>query len=291
MTEVLQNRIVPLRRGYIGVMNRGQADIAKDMSIRDGLKKETEFFRSHPAYRHLQHKCGTANLSKSLNAILMHHIRDCLPEIKSRIMGMMTDIALELEALGFGTDNTSKAALGGEMLRLLSKFSSNFSDCIDGKGTSADGVEMNELYGGARVSFIFNDIFVRSLMNVDPFDGLSDEEIRTTICNANGTRPALFVPEISFDLLVRRQISRLEQPGLQCADLVFDELQRMAAQCEPIEFQRFPELRERMVEVVSSLLRRCVSPTQLMISNLVKIELSYINTSHPDFIGGSRGEY
>ena len=49
---------------------------------------------------------------------------------------------------------------------------------------------------------------------------------RTAICNANGTRPALFVPEISFDLLVKRQISRLEQPGLQCVDLVFDELIR-----------------------------------------------------------------
>lgn len=96
------------------------------------------------------------------------------------------------------------------------------------------------------------------------------------------------MPEISFDLLIRRQISRLEQPGLQCVDLAFDELQRMSSQCEPNEFQRFPNLRERMIEVVSSLLRRCVSPTQLMISNLVKIELAYINTSHPDFIGGSR---
>jgi hypothetical protein len=33
--------------------------------------------------------------------------------------------------------------------------------------------------------------------------------------------------EISFDLLVRRQIARLEQPGLQCVDLAFDEMQRM----------------------------------------------------------------
>jgi hypothetical protein len=39
-------------------------------------------------------------------------------------------------------------------------------------------------------------------------------------------------------------------------------------------------------EVVNNLLRKCVQPTHTMISNLVKIELSYINTSHPDFIGG-----
>jgi len=47
---------------------------------------------------------------------------------------------------------------------------------------------------------------------MNPFDGLTDDDIRTAICNANGTRQSLFVPEISFDLLVRRQITRLEQP-------------------------------------------------------------------------------
>ena len=88
---------------------------------------------------------------------------------------------------------------------------------------------MNELYGGARISYIFTEIFGRSLQvcfltaairikmspvrqAMNPFDGLTDDDIRTAICNANGTRQSLFVPEISFDLLVRRQITRLEQP-------------------------------------------------------------------------------
>lgn len=100
---------------------------------------------------------------------------------------------------------------------------------VEGRGFTQDGVEMVELYGGARINYIFTEIFGKSLMTIDPFATLTDEEIRTAICNANGTRPALFVPEISFDLLVKRQISRLEQPGLQCVDLVFDELLRSVA--------------------------------------------------------------
>jgi len=123
---------------------------------------------------------------------------------------------------------------------------------------------------------------------LDPFEGLDDEDIRTAIANANGPRPCLFVPEIAFDLLVRRQIARLEQPGLQCVDLVFDEMQRMAFQSETTELSRFPELRDRVYEIVNNLLRSCVSPTQKMISNLIQLELAYINTSHPDFIGGKR---
>jgi len=37
---------------------------------------------------------------------------------------------------------------------------------------------------------------------------------------------------------------------------------------------------------VNTLLQKCRDPTKKMISNLVAIELAYINTNHPDFIGG-----
>eukprot|EP00578_Thalassiosira_sp_NH16_P001030 CAMPEP_0181136174 /NCGR_PEP_ID=MMETSP1071-20121207/33043_1 /TAXON_ID=35127 /ORGANISM="Thalassiosira sp., Strain NH16" /LENGTH=335 /DNA_ID=CAMNT_0023222867 /DNA_START=42 /DNA_END=1049 /DNA_ORIENTATION=- len=49
-SEILHNRIVPLRRGYIAVVNRGQRDIDADLSIRVGLGNEERFFRTHPAY-------------------------------------------------------------------------------------------------------------------------------------------------------------------------------------------------------------------------------------------------
>ncbi|KAL7445824.1 hypothetical protein ACHAXH_009633 [Discostella pseudostelligera] len=357
-SEILQNKVIPLRRGYIAVVNRGQRDIDADLSIRVGLRNEERFFRTHPVYsrdRSIIGKCGTVNLARNLNGILIHHIRDCLPELKIRIANMMGDVQSELDALGMpegGSGGDDPSGLGGKLLGLLSKFSSNFAAMIDGRAsntnqhhdgmpmlpsgvggggmmpmgggggggggmmgygssmggigsgmanmnmggsynsashtTTINGANYDELYGGARISYIFHQVFGRSLNSVGAFDGLSEDEIRTTIGNANGTRPALFVPEISFDILVRRQIRRLEQPGVQCVDLVYDELQRIAAQSEPTELTRYPNLRDRMMDVVSALLKRSVGPTQMWVSNLVRIELSYINTNHPDFIGGSR---
>jgi dynamin 1-like protein len=306
--DILMNKVIPLRRGYIGVVNRGQKDVVTDLSIRHGLKKEEQFFKKHPSYSRnptLLNKCGTARLSKALNIMLMHHIRECLPDLKGRIAHMMTDVQQELDALGSPTHNASRSTRGAALLGLLSKFATNFAAVLEGRGGqdlgSINSSSINnktnnhatsfagpsELIGGARIGYIFNEVFARSLTSVGAFDDLTDEEIRVTICNANGTRRALFVPEISFDILVRRQVSRLEQPGIQCVDLVYDELQRIASQSEPKELTRFPNLRDRMVEVVSSLLKRCVSPTQMMVSNLVRIELAYINTNHPDFLGGS----
>nr|CCA17876.1 dynamin GTPase putative [Albugo laibachii Nc14] len=286
--EMLQGRVISLRRGFVGVVNRSQADINNNVSIRDSLQKEHLFFQNHTAYRTVSSKMGTQYLSKTLNTILMHHIRDCLPEIKSKIGSMVADLDQELAEMGSPTQSMSKTDLGGCLLHLISHFSTNFSNSLDGRHNSPNGIELHELYGGARIHYIFGEIFIKALREVDPFDTLSDEDIRTTIRNANGPRQSLFVPEVSFELLAKRQIKRLEQPGIQCVDLIFDELQRVASQCETMELSRFPELRDRVLEVVNKMLRACVGPTQTTIQNLIQIELAYINTNHPDFIGGSR---
>jgi dynamin 1-like protein len=49
------------------------------------------------------------------------------------------------------------------------------------------------------------------------------------------------------------------------------------------EMLRFPKLHEKIVDVVTQLLRRRLPTTNVMVENLVAIELAYINTKHPDF--------
>ena len=48
----------------------------------------------------------------------------------------------------------------------------------------------------------------------NPVEGLEAEHILTAIRNASGTRPALFIPEISFEYLAKKQIARLCDPGI-----------------------------------------------------------------------------
>ncbi len=284
--DVLSNQVIPLKRGYIAVMNRSQKDIQDNLPIRKGLVKEQTFFQQHNSYRNLLTKCGTKNLARTLSQMLMVHIRDCLPEIKTKINKMLISVQTNLDALGDSIDDQTPSQKGVTLLRILSQFANNFGNKVDGKGSTEAFNEMTELYGGARINYIFSEIFGKRLKQLDPFEGLDDDDIRTAIANANGIRPSLFVPEIAFDLLVRRQITRLEQPGLQCLDFVVEEIQKMIAQSETMELHRFPDLRDRTIEVVYLLLKSCVGPASKMISNLIQIELAYINTNHPDFIGG-----
>ena len=79
--DVLLNRVYPLKLGYIGVINRGQAAIDSKKSISSAHAEEANYFRNHSAYRDIASNCGTAFLAQTLNQLLMKHIKAKLPSI------------------------------------------------------------------------------------------------------------------------------------------------------------------------------------------------------------------
>lgn len=83
--DILENKLLPLRRGYIGVVNRSQKDIEGRKDISAALQAERKFFLSHPSYRHIADKMGTPYLQKTLNQQLTNHIRDTLPALRDKL--------------------------------------------------------------------------------------------------------------------------------------------------------------------------------------------------------------
>ncbi|XP_072396734.1 dynamin-1-like protein isoform X2 [Diabrotica undecimpunctata] len=274
--DILCGRVIPVKLGIIGVVNRSQQDIMNNKSIKDSLKDEATYLQSK--YPTLAGRNGTPYLAKTLNRLLMHHIRDCLPDLKTRVNLMMSQYQSLLSSYGEDISDKSKT-----LLQIITKFASAYCSTIEG---TARNIETTELCGGARICYIFHETFGRTLDSIHPLAGLTKMDILTAIRNANGPRPALFVPEVSFELLVKRQIRRLEEPSLRCVELIHEEMQRIIQHCGnevQQEMLRFPKLYEKIVDVVTQLLRRRLPTTNSMVENLVAIELAYINTKHPDF--------
>ncbi|KAJ4716763.1 Dynamin-related 3A-like protein [Melia azedarach] len=281
--NLLLGKVIPLRLGYVGVVNRSQEDILLNRSVKDALVAEEKFFRSLPVYNGLADRCGVPQLAKKLNQILVQHIKSVLPTLKSRISSALVSAAKEHASYGEITE--SKAGQGALLLNILSKYCEAFSSMVEGKN---EEMSTSELSGGARIHYIFQSIFVKSLEEVDPCEDLTDDDIRTAIQNATGPRSALFVPEVPFEVLVRRQIARLLDPSLQCARFIYDELMKISHRCLVNELQRFPVLRKRMDEVIGNFLREGLEPSETMIGHIIEMEMDYINTSHPNFIGGHK---
>ncbi|XP_035022002.1 dynamin-1-like protein isoform X3 [Hippoglossus stenolepis] len=274
--EVLLGRVIPVRLGIIGVVNRSQHDINTQKRLEDSMRDEQAFLQRH--YPSLASRAGSRYLAKTLSRLLMHHIRDCLPELKTRVTVLSAQYQTRLNSYGQPVEDHSAT-----LLQIVTKFASDYCHTIEG---TARYIQTSELCGGARICYIFHETFGRTLQSIDPLGGLSELDILTAIRNATGPRPALFVPEVSFELLAKRQIKRLEEPSLRCVELVHEELQRIIQHCSSYSTQellRFPKLHDSIVEVVTGLLRKRLPITNEMVHNLVAIELAYINTKHPDF--------
>ena len=286
-SDILSNKVIPLKMGYIAVVNRSQADINKNLSVREGNAKERQYFAKHSGYRMSESRCGTHNLARILNQLLVKHIKEVLPDIKAKISQMVKETEANLVSLGEGTDSLSQSQLVGFLLQIISKFSSNFRDKLEARSNSSN-INVDELSGGARITYVFKEIYCTRLASFLSLDGMSDDHVRTAIANANGLRPAMMMPEQAFDLLIRKEILRLEAPSIQCLEFVYDELLRMVSQSFPTEMKRFPNLKERVSEIVHGHLRNLLGPAQAMIKNLIAVELAYLNTSHPDYISSGK---
>ncbi|KAJ2800443.1 Dynamin- GTPase protein, partial [Coemansia furcata] len=267
--EILTGRVYPLRLGFVGVVNRSQEDTVANKPIADSLAYETDFFLNHPVYRTIQQHCGTGNLAKLLNQLLMQHIRDHLPNIKTKINALISQTEQELSSYGRMTTKNDSVSNSSRLLKAVTLFATEFSNSIEG---TAPEMSTAELCGGARLYYIFNEIFASGLDSVNPTANLTNHDIRTAIRNSTGPRASLFVPEIAFQLLVKPQIKSLEPPAQRCVQLAYEELMKIGLSCGNNEMRRYPRLHARVMEVVSDLLRERVGPTAAYVESLISIE-------------------
>ena len=154
----------------------------------------------------------------------MHHIRATLPDIKARISQQLQKFNAELATLGGPMGDSSASSM---VLSVITDFCSEFRTTIDG---NTNELQLNELSGGARISFVFHELFNQGIKTIDPFDQVKDGDIRTILYNSSGSTPALFVGTTAFEVIVKQQIKRLEDPSLKCCQLVYDELIRILGQ-------------------------------------------------------------
>ncbi|XP_030270482.1 dynamin-2 isoform X7 [Sparus aurata] len=278
--DILENKLLPLRRGYIGVVNRSQKDIDGKKDIRAALAAERKFFLSHPAYRHIAERMGTPHLQKTLNQQLTNHIRDTLPGLRSKLQSQLLSLEKEVEEYkNFRPDDPTRKTKA--LLQMVQQFGVDFEKCIEGSG---DQVDTSNLSGGAKINRIFHERFPFELVKMEFDEKELRKEISYAIKNIHGVRTGLFTPDLAFEAIVKKQIIKLKEPCLKCIDLVIQELINTVRQCTN-KLGSYPRLREETERIVTTYVRERDSKTKDQVLLLIDIELSYINTNHEDFIG------
>jgi dynamin GTPase len=278
--NILENKLFPLRRGYVGIVNRSQKDIDGRKDIKSALAAERKFFLTHAGYRHMADRMGTAYLQRTLNQTLTNHIRDTLPSLRTKLQNQIQSMEKDVQEFKkFRPDDPAIKAKA--MLNLIQQFGTDFERSIEG-GTTA--VQTAELSGGARINRIFHERFPFELVKKEFDEKQLRKEIGIVIINLRGVRVGMFTPDRAFEIIVKSQIEKLLEPSLACVDMVVQELGSVIKKCGE-GMDRYPRLRDETEGLLSGFLREQEEKCKEQISLMIEVELSYMNTNHPDFIG------
>jgi replication fork clamp-binding protein CrfC len=82
-SEIFDGRVIPLKLGYVGVINRSQNDINQRKDMHRQWEDERRFFQTY--YPDRCQQMGTEFLRNRLNELLVSHISSTLPDIIAKV--------------------------------------------------------------------------------------------------------------------------------------------------------------------------------------------------------------
>ncbi|XP_062586058.1 dynamin-1-like isoform X3 [Saccostrea cucullata] len=278
--DILENKTLPLRRGYVGVVNRSQQDIDGRKDIRQALAGERKFFLSHPSYRHMADRMGTPYLQRVLNQQLTNHIRDVLPNLRNKLQSQLLSMEKDVQEFkNYQPDDPSRKTKA--MMQMIQQFNVDFDKSIEGSGTE---INTRELSGGAKINRIFHERFPFELVKIEFDERELRKEISIAIRNIHAIRTGLFTPDKAFEAIVKEYIRKLKEPSLKAIDMVVTELTKVVHKCTE-KMSRYPRLRDQTESIVNNRIREQEMKAKEQLKLHVEFELAYINTNHEDFIG------
>jgi replication fork clamp-binding protein CrfC len=304
--DILTNKVIPLVHGFVGVVNRSQKDIDNNKNVSSAIAKEKEWFENHQVYTHISGQCGTKFLQEKLHKTLVNHIHENLPSLKKEIQKKAFQLKKDLSELNApyeflnSSDNLQVTTDERHVLNqkivfsFIESFSNGFRKKIDGhdgdilNSFDRDVCEENELNSVGRIKFIFHRIYPNALNLLESkiFSCSLDDEIRVKLYNNRGLRSGIFVPDSVFEVILKTFLLQLEKPALDLAQCVYIELSTMInSLLDSYPYNNFPRLKSWLIVETTKLLEECMVPTMDEIKRLIRMEVCYINSDHPDFIG------
>ncbi|KAK6931643.1 Dynamin, N-terminal, partial [Dillenia turbinata] len=204
--DVLEGRSYRLQHPWVGIVNRSQADINKNVDMVSARQKEREYFESSPEYGHLAHKMGSEYLAKLLSQHLELVIRQRIPSIIALINKTIDELNAELDSIGRPVGVDSGAQLY-TILGMCRAFDRVFKEHIDGGRP-----------GGHKIYGVFDNQLPAALKKL-PFDRhLSTQNVRKIVAEADGYQPHLIAPEQGIRRLIDGSITYFTGPAEACVD-------------------------------------------------------------------------
>ena len=285
------SRAPKLRLGYVGVVNRGQADINKGMDLNGARAREEQWFAApqQAAYREGATRLGTKALIATSSQLLEEHVARCLPEIRKVISETLRDRSARLEELEkkadpqglldqmrTGIDEAKKSFLAA---LTPSAVFSLVGGVIDGELDDEKGLhDLND--AGAKLDELFNEMQKQLVFSVRTYYPNQLLKIRDQL---GGLEDPMGDIGPTFRFLVAQQIPAFRPHVEQVATKAVDVLKNVISTLSIPSIKEYVELETELKQQCMRWLNENEAPTKLLCLNLVEMEEARINTAHPKF--------
>nr|XP_009777793.1 PREDICTED: dynamin-related protein 5A [Nicotiana sylvestris] len=264
--EILEGKAYKLQFPWIGVVNRSQADINKNVDMIAARRREREYFSSTPEYKHLAHRMGSEHLGKVLSKHLETVIKSRIPGLQSLINKTIIELETELSSLGkpIATDAGGKLYMIMEICR---SFDGNFKEHLDGVRP-----------GGDKIYYVFDNQLPAALKRLQFDKQLSMDNVRKLITEADGYQPHLIAPEQGYRRLIESSVISIKGPAEAAVDAVHAILKELIhkAISETAELKQYPSLRVEVSNAAIESLESMRDESKRATLQLVEMECSYL---------------
>ncbi|XP_057531338.1 dynamin-related protein 5A [Amaranthus tricolor] len=264
--DILEGRSYKLQYPWVGVVNRSQADINKNVDMHIARRKEREFWTNSPEYKHMANRMGSEFLAKMMSKHLENVIKSRIPGLQSLISKTIVELESELSRLGkpVATDAGGKLYMIMEICR---GFDQNFKEHLDGVRP-----------GGDKIYTVFDNQLPAALKRLQFDKQLSMENVRKLITEADGYQPHLIAPEQGYRRLIESCLGSIKGPAEAAVDAVHAILKDLVHKAinETSELRQYPSLRVEVSNAAVEALERARDESKKATLQLVDMECGYL---------------
>ncbi|KAG5592645.1 hypothetical protein H5410_043159 [Solanum commersonii] len=264
--DVLEGRSYRLQHPWVGLVNRSQADINKNLDMVVARRKECEFFAASLEYGHLANRMGSEYLAKLLSKHLESVIKARVPAILSLINTSIDELEAEMSYLGRPVAIDASAQLYA-ILELCRAFDRIFKEHLEGGRP-----------GGDRIYGVFDYQLPAALRKLPLDHHLAMQNVRKVVSEADGYQPHLIAPEQGYRRLIDGALNYFRGPAEASVDAVHFILKELVKKSigETQELRRYPTLQAEIASAAIEALERFRSDSKKTVLRMVEMESSYL---------------
>ncbi|KAJ8444708.1 hypothetical protein Cgig2_030382 [Carnegiea gigantea] len=264
--DILEGRAYRLKYPWVGVVNRSQADINKNVDMIAARRREREFWANSPVYSHLARRMGSEYLAKMMSKHLESVIKSRIPGLQSLISKTIGELETELSRLGkpVSTDAGGKLYMIMEICR---GFEQIYKEHLDGIRP-----------GGDMIYSVFDNQLPAAIKRLQFDRNLSMENVRKLITEADGYQPHLIAPERGYRRLIESCLISMKVPAEAAVDAVHAILKELAQKSirETVELRQYSTLRAEVSAAAVEALERMRDESKRATLQLVDMECGYL---------------